>query len=148
MILKKKLNKVVSILIFYKHKILLQLRDINKSIPYPGKWGFISGNIETCESPLFAAKRELHEELLIKNFKNVNFLYNFLSRKNENIMYHVFTLNLQNKAQLKLKEGIEYSFFSKIDFLKGYKYSKELKKICFLADNPVMKKFYFKSLKI
>ena len=148
MILKKKLNKVVSILIFYKHKILLQLRDINKSIPYPGKWGFISGNLEGCESPLIAAKRELREELQIKNFENINFLDNFVSRKNENILYYVFTLNLNYTSQLMLKEGIEYSFFSKTDFLKGYKYSKELKKICFLADNPVMKKFYFKSIKI
>ena len=148
MMLEKKLTKVVSILIYYKHKLLLQLRDQNKSIPFPGCWGFISGGLKACETPLVGAKREVEEELSIKNLKNIYFLYNFLNKKNENVLYHVFIVNLNFKPYIKLQEGIECSFFSKIDFLKGYKYSKKLKKNCFLAENPVMKKFFFKSSKL
>jgi len=148
MIAVTRLNKIVTVLIYYKHKILLQLRDQNKNIPYPGCWGFISGKLEIGETPATAARREVQEELLIKKLKNIKFLYTYLSRKKENIIHYVFKVDLNYIPYIRLKEGIECSFFSKLDFLKGYKFSKELKKNCWLAKNPVMKKFYFKSSKL
>ena len=148
MIAVTSLNKIVIVLIYYKHKILLQLRDQNKNIPYPGSWGFISGKLEIGETPVNAARREVHEELLIKKLKNIKFLCSYLSRKKENIIYYVFKIDLNYTPYIRLKEGIECSFFSKLDFLKGYKFSKKLKKNCWLAKNPVMKKFYFKSSRL
>ena len=52
--------------IIYNHKgeILLQQRDFNKKIPYPGYWNFFGGLIENDEKPIDALKRELSEEIV------------------------------------------------------------------------------------
>ena len=83
-------------------------------------------------------------EYFIKAEK-LKFIETYISKK-ENIIYYVFKTYLKNTRNIKLKEGIEYSFFSKSEFLQGYKFSKKLNKICFIVDNPFMKKYYFKTL--
>ena len=45
---------------------LLQLRDDNPSIEFPGHWGLFGGTIENGESPCEAASRELEEEIEIR----------------------------------------------------------------------------------
>jgi 8-oxo-dGTP diphosphatase len=44
-------------------RILMQLRDDKEGIVFPGVWGFFSGAVESGETPLQCAHRELHEEL-------------------------------------------------------------------------------------
>ena len=77
---------------------------------------------------------------------------NFETFKNKFIHHNKIKFNSKlykgKIPYIRLKEGIECSFFSKLDFLKGYKFSKELKKNCWLANNSVMKKFYFKSSRL
>ena len=141
----KKLKKVVSIFIIKNNRILLQLRDENKKISFPGQWGVISGEILVNDfSPLEAAKREIKEELSISNIKNLKFVETFLDRKNEDILHYVFRLQMEFSHKIILNEGIEYSFFSKQLFNKGFKFSKILKKNCKIVKIFFMKKFFFK----
>jgi len=46
------IKEVVTILPYSQEKILLQLRDFNPRIVYPGCWGFFGGTVETNETPL------------------------------------------------------------------------------------------------
>ena len=50
-----------------------------------------------------------------------------------------------NNKNIKLNEGIEYSFFTKREFFRGFKYSKKLKKNCGVVKNQIMRKFYFRT---
>ena len=143
----KKLKKVTSAFIYSKNQLLLQLRDEKKGIVYPGCWGLIGGTLSKGENPYDGIKREIREEISITNLKELNFLDTFLNSKNENVMHYIFRACLLDSSKIILNEGIEYSFFTKSDFFRGYKISKKLKKICFTVDHPVMKNFYFKTLK-
>ena len=121
------------------------MRDENKKISFPGQWGVISGEILVNDfSPLEAAKREIKEELSISNIKNLKFVETFLDRKNEDILHYVFRLQMEFSHKIILNEGIEYSFFSKQLFNKGFKFSKILKKNCKIVKIFFMKKFFFK----
>jgi 8-oxo-dGTP pyrophosphatase MutT (NUDIX family) len=44
-------------------RYLMQLRDRNRDIWYPGHWGCFGGAVDQGEGPLEALRRELHEEL-------------------------------------------------------------------------------------
>ena len=142
----KKLRKVASVFIYSRNQLLLQLRDEKKGIVYPGCWGLIGGSLTNNENPYNGIKREIREEISITNLKKLNFIDIFLSFKIENVVHYVFRANLNATPKIILNEGIEYSFFSKSDFFKGYKISKKLKKNCFIVDHPIMKKYYFKTL--
>jgi len=141
------LKKVTSVFIYSKNLLLLQLRDEKKGIVYPGCWGLIGGTLSKGENPYDGIKREIKEEISITNLKKLNFIDTFLNFKNESVMHYVFRACLPDSSKIILNEGIEYSFFTKSDFFKGYKVSKKLKKICFTVNHPIMKKFYFKTLK-
>ncbi len=143
---KNKLKKVVSVFIYYNNQLLLQLRDQKETITHPGLWGVISGQILDCnENPLRAIKREIKEEISLTRIKNLRFVDIFIERKNENVINHVFTCIVKNPKFIKLKEGIEYSFFRKNEFYQGFKYSKKLKKNCYIVKNQIMRKFHFRT---
>ncbi len=144
---KKKLIKIVTALIFVKKQLLLQLRDNNRKTTFPNTWGFISGGLDDNENPITGIKREILEELSIKKLKNIKLSNIFIDKKNPKIINYVFSSFLNKKPKIILKEGIEYSYFSKKEILRGSKYSKKLKGICFLAQPKIMKNKYFKSLK-
>ena len=57
------IKEVATILPYSGEKVLLQLRDFNPRIVYPGCWGFFGGTVEFGETPLQSAKRELSEEI-------------------------------------------------------------------------------------
>lgn len=59
---KKPRNVALGIL-HQNGKFLLQLRDNIPTIFYPGYWAFFGGHIEENETPEFAVKRELQEEI-------------------------------------------------------------------------------------
>ena len=57
-------NSVCAILVRNgDNRILLQKRDENKAIPFPGKYCFFGGGLNDWESPKQALERELIEEL-------------------------------------------------------------------------------------
>ena len=61
----KNSNKRVVVAFLHKNfeSYLLQLRDFNSSITYPGHWGAFGGALEKGESPKTAVFRELTEEI-------------------------------------------------------------------------------------
>lgn len=56
----------VSAILQRNNRTLLQLREDRSDIKNPGLWHFIAGGVETGESPIAAAIRELYEELGVK----------------------------------------------------------------------------------
>lgn len=99
--------------IIYNHKgeILLQQRDFNKKIPYPGYWNFFGGLIENDEKPIDALKRELSEELscIPGQIKKKIFDWKYGNEWNQSINYF-FPVEYK-KCNIKLREGNKYKWF-------------------------------------
>ena len=69
---KSLFNKEICVFILNdENQVLLQKRSSNKKI-YPNMWALCTGHIEKMESPVYAAKREMKEELGINiDLKNI-----------------------------------------------------------------------------
>ncbi len=135
-------NRNVVVLITNSKNFYLQLRDDDKSIPYAGTWGFFGGGIEPSENSITAAKRELHEELNIKNFKKLSYLFTYFQNFSSTIFFvYKFHTNL---IHFSVNEGIEGNYFNYLDFNKRIKKSKKKKLTYRIADNEVMEKFFRK----
>lgn len=55
--------KVAIAILHHQNQFLLQLRDDDPNIAYPGHWGFFGGHLEPGETPEVAVQRELLEEI-------------------------------------------------------------------------------------
>ncbi len=131
------LKKVVICIILKEKQIMLQLRDNKKNILYPNKWGFFGGDIKSGEQHLESVKREMKEELNIKNFKKLKFVKIYFDATT-NSLFHIYILRLhENVVQ---NEGVDYDFFLDYQFLKKRK-SKKLGKFFECADVRLMKIF-------
>ena len=77
-------------------RFLMQLRDFNPSIVYPGHWGFFAGHSEPGESAEETMWREIEEELSWKP-QNLNFLGDIVVEGNRRI--HAFQCQLDCKLE-------------------------------------------------
>lgn len=102
------------VILYYKNKIILQLRDKNSRTANPNLWGIFGGKIENGENPEQAAIRELKEELGL----NVKKLKPFLKTKFKGEKINIFIKNLRDISNLKIKEGQKIGLFSKEEILK------------------------------
>lgn len=110
--MKEDYKEVVVVIPVYKNKVLLQLRDWNEGIIYPGQWGFFGGSIEKGENPERAAYRELEEEI---GYKPENmFKLNAMPLPDiNNIFSHAFFCELKVPVEkLSLNEGEDLGLFS------------------------------------
>ena len=131
------IKRVVVCLIYRDKQLLLQLRDKKKNIIYPGKWGYFGGNVKIGETHLQAVKREMFEELNIKNFKHLKFIRFFFDTKT-NSFFYIYILKLsENVLQ---KEGSDFALFTNYQFLKKRK-SKKIGKFFEFADKRLMSIF-------
>ena len=130
------IKRVVVCLIYRNKRLLLQLRD-KKNIIYPGKWGFFGGDVKIGETHLQAVKREMFEELNIKNFKHLRFMKFFFDTKT-NSFFFIYILRLSEN--IFQKEGADFAFFTNYQFFKKKK-SKKIGKFFELADKRLMSKF-------
>lgn len=111
-----------------KHEFLIQQRSrfVKK---LPGLWTITSGTVLHLETPLIAAKREIHEELGIKiNIENLKLVYQY--RKDQHFV-DVFCIKMDVKInELKIQksevENIKFVSNTKIQNMvkkgKFYKY--------------------------
>lgn len=115
---KKKIS--VGAIIYKDNKYLLQKRDFNQNIFFPGFWGVFGGSVEKYESKKLAMIRELKEELSLKlKIKKRIFSFNFKSkffRKERDRSYYLCDF-ITSKPKIKLNEGIKYKYF-KIEEIK------------------------------
>ena len=118
-----------------KH-VLIQLRDNKKNIIFPYKWGFFGGEIKIYEKHLNGIKRELKEELNIRSFNSLKFIFSFYEKK-YNSLFFVYKLYIFEK--FNLKEGLEAKFFNIKDILNGGK-SRVTGKYHKVAEFNLMKK--------
>ncbi len=129
-------KKIVVCIIHYNNEILLQLRNFDKKIIHPGKWGYFSGSVNINENSISAIKRELKEELNLSDFKYLKFLTQYFYSLKNNIFY-IYTLRIFKKRFI-LKEGEDFGFFKKYEFFSKKK-SRKLGKYFINADNKLMK---------
>ena len=97
-------------------RVLLQLRDDKRTIPYPNCWGTFGGQVEDGETPEHAIVREINEELDY-NAGEPEFFGNYPFEGYDIYMFRKkdAAIKLEN---LKVREGQRANFFSKNDFMK------------------------------
>lgn len=91
-------------------KVLLQLRDDNPDIPYPGCWGTFGGQIEGDETPEEGIRREIWEELEYE-LSDPEYFGNFPFDGYDIYMYRTVDRGL-TLNDLTVREGQEGRFFS------------------------------------
>ena len=69
------------ILLNRNNEVLLLLRDNKIDIPFPNMWDIPGGKVEEGESPEQAIRREMMEELSIKELGEIQ-LFNILTSDN------------------------------------------------------------------
>ena len=112
--LRKQLNEtnaqgVSAILINAQGQVLLQQRDDNPAIRYPGHWSLFGGTIEDGESPETAVAREVKEEI---DFEMRNFgLFREFVQNNKREFAFAGELSAR-LDELTLSEGQGMKFFS------------------------------------
>jgi mutator protein MutT len=57
------LARVAGVILYREGRVLLQHRDDNPAIRWPGAWAIFGGGVEEGETPEAAARREIQEEL-------------------------------------------------------------------------------------
>ena len=104
---------------------LLQLRDDDDTIIYPGHWGLFGGHIEAGETPTEAVMRELNEEICWTPQSPPR---HWFSNNNGTRMVHVFrgTLDVSIDA-LKLLEGQDLRLTSLEEMESGRVWSERKK---------------------
>ena len=107
----------VAIAILYQDdRFLMQLRDDDPRIIYPGCWGFFGGHIDPGESPEVAVQRELIEEIGYP----MPSVTQFDDYADEKVIRHVFHAPLTvGIADLVLMEGWDLGLLSIEDILRG-----------------------------
>ena len=130
------IKEIVTILPYSQEKILLQLRDFNPRIVYPGCWGFFGGTVEFGETPLQSAKRELFEEIGHVPKEIYALSNDSVSAPDEVMMYSFYAPLEIRPAEIILKEGIEFGLFTLQEILSKQLYSNEVKKKFPLINHP------------
>jgi len=119
--------------------VLMQLRDNKPGIDAPGVWGFFGGLINSNETPIEGAIRELEEEIGYKS-REMHHLNSGSITDLNNIYAHAFTVSLsKNIDKLSLMEGRDFKNVYLNEILDGTIYSNKFN--CFF---PSVKTYYIK----
>ncbi len=111
----------VAICILYQaDRFLMQLRDNDPRILYPGYWGLFGGHIEPGETPEIAVVRELVEEISY----SLSQVEKFQVYSDETAIRHVFHAPLTvGLDALILGEGWDMGLLTIADIRSGTHYS-------------------------
>ena len=98
------------ILLNSNNEVLLILRDNKPGIPYPDMWDIPGGQIENDETPDETIRREMNEELGIKNLTEIKLFNIFTS---ENITDYIYWKRIDlDPDEINLTEGQRIEYFS------------------------------------
>lgn len=100
-----------------KGKLLLQKRDLKKSIYFPGLWGVFGGACEKNESPSETIIREIYEELQVsiappKLFITMEIHSLDLGSERRKRQFYEINFCEKMKRSIVLHEGAGYAFFN------------------------------------
>ena len=114
------------------NEVLLLLRDNTVDIPFPNMWDIPGGKVEDNETPIETIRREMMEEMSIKDLGEIQ-LFKIIT--SENITDYIFWKRLDlNPTEIDLQEGqrVEYFDLERIRKTKlAFNYNKVLEE--FLA---------------
>lgn len=121
------------ILVDLEGKIILQKRDDNPKISFPGMISMFGGTINISETPMEGLKRELQEELdfmpVDSNIKKLNIYIKTKAVDGADYTINVFIIRGVEIEKLKLKEGAGFAH----DFPEEIITNPKLTRICKLA---------------
>ena len=105
------------------NQFLMQLRDDDPRILYPGHWGFFGGHIELGESADTAVRRELIEEL---GYCPPT-LELFICQEEASITRYIYHGYLEaNLSDLVLGEGLDFALLNPSDIERGHHFSTKI----------------------
>ncbi len=108
-------------ILYQDDRFLLQLRDDNPQILYPGHWAFFGGHLERGESPESALWRELKEEIGYTP-PHVQHFQSMLG--DSRIIRHVYAAPLTvAPIALELNEGMDLRLLTIEEVRQGSSYS-------------------------
>jgi ADP-ribose pyrophosphatase YjhB (NUDIX family) len=119
-VIKSKPKDASAIIIYYKKKVLLNLRSNKKNIFYPNHWGLLGGAKENKENLRETAIREFEEETSVKIVKKNLFFFNkinfsFPNNSKKIILRNYYIYKIDNLVNFKkfffLTEGLRSNFF-------------------------------------
>lgn len=129
------LSKVVVVLPCVGDKVLMQLRDHNPNIAFPGRWGFFGGSIESDEKAKETAERELLEEIGYRP----KILYSLAVDKIPElaiISYSFFCPLRVPIDKLVLNEGLDFGLFTLQEIRSKRLFSVKTNRNFPVIDNP------------
>jgi 8-oxo-dGTP diphosphatase len=92
------------------NEVLLLLRDDKVDIPFPNMWDIPGGKVEDNETPIEAIRREMMEEMSIKDLGEIQ-LFKIIT--SENITDYIFWKKLDlNTSEIDLQEGQRVEYFN------------------------------------
>ena len=92
------------------NEVLLLLRDDKVDIPFPNMWDIPGGKIEDNEIPIETIRREMMEEMSIKDLGEIQ-LFKIIT--SENITDYIFWKRLDlNTSEIDLQEGQRVEYFN------------------------------------
>ena len=98
------------ILLNRNNEVLLLLRDDKIDIPFPNMWDIPGGKVEESETPDKAIRREMMEEMSIKNLGEIQ-LFKIIT--SENITDYIFWKRFDlNTSEIDLQEGQRVEYFN------------------------------------
>ncbi len=108
-------TRIASCVLFWDQhqRLCLQLRDAFPDIPAPGQWGTFGGQIESGETPLVAAIRELEEELGISLTPDQLTPFAIsASPRGVRLFTHLCTRTIE-PHEITLREGAGFAYLTK-----------------------------------
>jgi len=139
-------RKVVSILPIVRNKVMMHLRDIDREIPFPGHWGFLSGSIDEGENPMDAAFRELAEETGLK--PPILCLIG-IGRAVDNVLSYTYCFKLSSPLKdINLREGLDVGLISLEDINGKMFYSSKMRKSFPIVPHPFISISIMKALQL
>ena len=110
-------NAVAAIITNDKGNYLMQFRDNNPKVLFPGHWSFFGGAIENDESQIAALKRELREEIEFsprKITKYIKFIFDLKPMKFGKLLRSYFLVNMSKDefSSCRQHEGQSMKFLS------------------------------------